>query len=115
LVYFEKRCQEPTVAQNAAAERDDDANIDPDLLTEDRALQDADDGDINEDNAPSHRNIDGKDDEDAWTYKPNKFWNFVDDELVKLRKYICENSATTEEQDEQITGYVNNRRLDSCD
>jgi hypothetical protein len=41
-----------------------------------------------------------------WTYKEGQFWNYVDDELAKIRKVVQDASSSMSDADVKMTEYV---------
>ena len=76
--------------------------IDPVLL--DNQSNNASDS-INNDQGTPEDDIDDETEARPWKYKASKFWNYVDDELDKTRKFICERYKTQVEREEAMTEY----------
>jgi hypothetical protein len=112
LVYFlDKFKEEETSNSEAPAEEQANQDVSPSL---DPVLMENGDKDDDEqvaavEGAPS--GDDGASDDAGgppaapWKYKPGKFWNYIDDELVNLRKLVRKVYKSKEEQDEGITEY----------
>jgi len=41
-----------------------------------------------------------------WTYKEGQFWNYVDNELVNVRKVVQDGSSSASDADAKMTKYI---------